>query len=251
MGETIYRYIGFPAFVDMIQRQSLHFVLPSVWEDPEETSFVYQWLSKLDKSVHQLMALLCVNRTYAQSWTSLEESDAMWRIYSYSNQAIRISVDSSKIKSIEGVKVIPVKYSDNLISYSSSGLSYSEILQQYISQKRRAFEHEKEVRLLYFDKIDEDKIEPAIRNIYYIIMGLKGKEIDINKIDLEEIKEYIGYSNINQKKKSHQVLFGHIPGFIKSVIVHPLASGWYVDTVKTYCKLNNVPFEGKSNLYNR
>ena len=249
MRETIYKYIGFPAFVDLVQRQALHFVLPSEWDDPEETSFAYQWLSGLDEMYQKLMALLVVNRTFAQSWTCLEESDAMWRIYSYDNQALRISVDISKINEIDGVKILPVEYNDSLISYSS--LSYSDMLMKYISQKRKAFEHEKEVRLLYVDRIEEDRIEPAIRNLYYILTGQSGREkdIDVNKIKLEELKEYIDFSNLNQNKKSHKVSFGCIPDFIKNVLVHPLAPEWYVDTVKRYCDLNSVPFEGKSKLY--
>ena len=50
-------------------------------------------------------------------------------------------------------------------------------------------------------------------------------------------------------RKSHNVTYGHIPKFIKGVMVHPLAQQWYVDTVKMFCEINNVPFEGKSMLY--
>ncbi len=247
----IYKYLSFPAFVDMIQRRSLHFVLPSQWEDTEENSFVYKWVRELDESLNRWMTLLLVNRTYAQSWTSLEESDAMWRIYSYDSQAIRIKIDVSSIAELEGVKVLPVIYNDNLIRYSRSELSCSEILMKYIAQKRKAFEHEKEVRLLYLDKIQEEKVEPAIRNMYYFLKGVVGStdDLDIEKINLEELKEYIDYSNICEARKSHNVTYGHIPKFIKGVMVHPLAQQWYVDTVKMFCEINNVPFEGKSMLY--
>lgn len=134
---------------------------------------------------------------------------------------------------------------------ANTELSCSEILMKYIAQKRKAFEHEKEVRLLYLDKIQEEKVEPAIRNMYYFLKGVVGAtdDLDIEKINLEELKEYTDYSNICEARKSHNVTYGHIPKFIKGVMVHPLAQQWYVDTVKMFCEINNVPFEGKSMLY--
>lgn len=251
MEEYLYKYLSFPAFVDMIQRNELHFVLPSEWEDTEENSFVYEWASNLDEVFNKYMTLLLVNRTYAQSWTVLEESDAMWRIYSYDNQSIRIKAHTSSIEKLDGVKILPVEYSNTLIPYSFDDMSHSEMLLKYIAQKRSAFEHEKEVRLLYIDKIDEHKVEPAIRNLYYFMMGKAGKteDIDISKVDLDELKEYLNYSNICGDRPYHKVSFTHVAGFIEGVMVHPLASEWYTDMVRMFCEKNNIPFEGKSELY--
>ena len=251
MERYIYKFMSFPAFVDMVQRKALHFVLPSEWEDTEETSFVYEWAGGLDSAINKYMALILVNRTYAQSWTWLDESDAMWRIYSFDNQSLRIKVDVSSINQLNGVKMIRVEYSDSLIPYPKAELSHSEMLMKYIAQKRKAFEHEKEVRLLYLDKIQEEKIEPSIRNVYYFLKGKTGniEDVDIDKINLDEFKEYVEYSNICGERRTHEVSFESISGFIKGVMVHPLAPDWYVNTVKSYCELNNIPFEGKSDLY--
>ncbi len=251
MKKYLYKYLSFPAFVDMIQRKELHFVLPSEWEDTEENSFVYEWARNLDEVLNKYMTLLLVNRTYAQSWTVLEESDAMWRIYGYDKQSIRIKVHTSSIAELDGVKIEPVKYSDVLVPYSYDDMSHSEMLLKYISQKRCAFKHEKEVRLLYIDKIDENKVEPAIRNLYYFIMGQEGKieNLDLPKIDIDELKEYLNYTNICGDRPCHKVSFAHVAGFIEGVMVHPLASEWYTDMVRLFCERNNIPFEGKSELY--
>lgn len=251
MEKYLYKYLSFPSFVDIIQRKELHFVLPSEWEDTKESSFVYEWASNLDEVLSKFITILMVNRTYAQSWTFLSESDAMWRIYSYDNQSVRIKIDVSSIKKLEGVRMLRVEYSDKLIPYSTENLSHSEMILKYIAQKREAFKHENEVRLLYIDKIDENKVEPAIRNLYYFLMGEAGKtdDLDFSKIDLDELKEYINYTNICGDRPNHKVSFGHIAGFVEGVMVHPLAPEWYTDMVKMFCEINSIPFEGKSELY--
>lgn len=251
MGTQIYKYMSFPSFIDMVQRKALHFVLTSEWEDTMENGFVYEWSKNLSEPMNRYMSLILVSRAYAQSWTYLEESDAMWRIYGYNNQSLRIRVDISSIDRLEGVKLLPVEYSDKLIPYSLTEMSHSEILLRYIAQKRTAFKHEQEVRLIYVDKINPDKVEPTIRNVYYFLRGKYGNMdgVDVSKINLEELKEYVEYSNICEERKSYKVSFAHISDFIKGVMVHPLAPDWYVDTVKTYCEINKIPFDGKSKLY--
>ena len=37
-----------------------------------------------------------------------------------------------------------------------------------------------------------------------------------------------------------RIEFGHIPNFIKSVMVHPLAPDWFVETVTAFCQNNSV-----------
>ena len=44
--EFLYRYIGFETFVDMVQKNALTFVLPSVWDDPQEESPFIQMVKK-------------------------------------------------------------------------------------------------------------------------------------------------------------------------------------------------------------
>ena len=92
MDDYLYRYIGFDTFVDMIQSKSLAFVLPSVWEDPRELQAVYTYIRQQEDTITRLFLLGILDKTYAQCWSALEESDAMWRIYSYSNKALRIKV---------------------------------------------------------------------------------------------------------------------------------------------------------------
>ena len=52
-----------------------------------------------------------------------------------------------------------------------------------------------------------------------------------------------------ERETSKEISFLHIPDFIESVMVHPLAPFWYEKIVSDYCKLTDIPFEGKSELY--
>ena len=86
----LYRYISFETFVGMVQKNALTFVLPSVWDDPQE-DFPFVRLINQKKSAVEMAFLIAIhNKTYAQSWSELSESDAMWRIYAYNNRAVRI-----------------------------------------------------------------------------------------------------------------------------------------------------------------
>ena len=131
--------------------------------------------------------------------------------------------------------------------------SYKEV-----AFKRKAFEHEKEVRLAKHTRWDnqqdayEDtmlvgayifKDKCCMENFYEIYKDLSEDEW-YKKVRLLQEKYNIDFSCMSVK-----VDFSHIKDFIKSVIVSPFAEEWYVETVKTFCTNNGIIFKGKSNLY--
>ena len=46
--EFLYRYISFESFVGMVQKNALTFVLPSIWEDPQEIIPFIQFVDRID-----------------------------------------------------------------------------------------------------------------------------------------------------------------------------------------------------------
>lgn len=95
----IYRFISFEIFIDMLMKQSLTFVHPTLWDDPYEFKLLeYNFKRMIESSrsftdVDTLGALLehiISMKLYCQSWTKLDESDALWRIYSHSNTSVQI-----------------------------------------------------------------------------------------------------------------------------------------------------------------
>lgn len=254
MQEYLYRYIPFEALVGMVQSKSLTFVLPELWDDPKECVSFKLYVEQQDNIYEKLILWSIYYKTFCQCWTTLAESDAMWRIYAHNNHAIRISIKREKVSLLDNVKAIEVKYSDDLNSIFDKG---EEGFFKALSQKRSAFEHEKEVRLIkhyQFSGIDDAK-----QHIYaWLAMSEHDDHIKLLESHFpgesieEKVQTVVTMLNIgNKSKQTEDVSFSHIPGFIAGVLVHPLAPGWYVDIVQEFCARNEIPFEGKSTLYNK
>lgn len=252
MDEYLYRYVPFETFVGMIQSKTLTFVLPKLWDDPKECASFYHYVSHLDSVYERLMLWSVFHKTFFQCWTTLAESDAMWRIYSHNNRALRISVKRDNINLLDSVKAINVEYSDDFdCQFEHSGEGYLKML----SRKRTAFEHEKEVRLIKrYSFSGEDDLKQHIyawlaisehpNRIEVLERNFLGESIE------EKIQAVVQILNIgNEAEQFVDVSFAHIHGFIESVLVHPLAPEWYANIVQEFCARNEIRFEGKSNLY--
>ena len=251
MGEFLYRYISFETLVGMLQDKALTFVLPELWEDPYEDRPFLEFLKTKDNIYEYILFATVYCKTFGQCWTELSESDAMWRIYSYNNRAIRIKVANAKISKLENVDIMPVTYSDEPFEINDRKQAFLKSL----SHKRVAFEHEKEVRLIHHYKfLDDDDFEKHTKA--FMVLNDHPNRVELIEslfpnLELDEqirkTCEMINYGIYKQTAK--KIYFEHIPDFIDGVMVHPQAPDWYVEIVKEYCRINNVPFEGKSKLY--
>lgn len=252
MCEYLYRYVSFESFVGMIQQQSLTFMLPEVWIDKKESAPFQHLVESCDNIYERLMLYAVHQKTYCQCWSRLAESDAMWQIYSYNNRAIRIRIKQCNVSHLDDVNVIPVEYSDDLMVEPKKGM---EAYLYAISRKRVAFDHEKEVRLIkHYKFIGKDDLEKHIKALFVINDHPQKFEVLENLypgLPLEaQIQGIVNFLNIgNERKKTLEISFADIPNFIDSILVHPLAPDWYVDIVREYCVRNNVPFDGRSQLY--
>lgn len=252
MEEYLYRYIPFETFVGMIQNKSLTFVLPELWEDPKECAGIEHYIEQRDNVYEKLMLQSVYYKTFCQCWTTLAESDAMWRIYSYNNRTVRICIKRESVDLLDDVKTVDVEYTDDLDSTFDKGeRGYLKAL----SQKRIAFAHEKEVRLIKHYRFKG--IEDFKQHIYAwcaISENPQSLEIAENEFQGQSIEEkvesIVKLLNIGEHtNKTIEVSFSHVPNFIIGVLVHPLAPEWYVDIVREFCVRNAIPFEGKSTLY--
>ena len=89
----LYRFVSIETFLDIILNQHLVFVHPSLWDDPYEEVLINNIWKNIDNENYVLLMLTYIlsHNFYAQSWTSLDESDALWRIYSHNNTSINQS----------------------------------------------------------------------------------------------------------------------------------------------------------------
>ena len=176
----IFRYFPLKYAKSMIQDKKLCLRRVDEWEDVYE-----DWLTKelsLEHDVHIPCAL-------AQCWTLLEESDAMWRIYSniekhkegsdenYDYSAIRVKTTPRKLleqilkngECYANTLISPVKYFDrdkfiekrNAIMDLFKSNPQKAVADSYFI-KRDPFEHEKEVRIVVL-----------CSGVYYVLKLLK------------------------------------------------------------------------------
>lgn len=252
MQSYLYRYISFEQFVGMVQNKALTFVLPELWDDPKECTPFVQLLQSKDNIYEQFFLSAIHRKTYCQCWTRISESDAMWRIYSYNNRAIQIKASEEKIRQLPDVKLVPVVYSDDFESDEEEGI---DKFLRSLAIKRRAFQHEDEVRLIKSYKYsDDDDIERHIKAL--LVANEHPQMVEILEslfpgLDpTEQIEKIANLLNAGKNRRvTFDISFESIPDFIVGVLVHPLAPNWYVDIVAEYCRRNSVPFHGKSSLY--
>ncbi|MGG2111788.1 hypothetical protein ABFY60_14885 [Lysinibacillus pakistanensis] len=250
----IYRFISFETFIDMIMRQSLTFVHPSIWDDPYELFAINTKFKETVGSADTVSSELAVetilhqiisNKLYCQSWTKVDESDALWRIYNHSNTSVRIEIDLNDIKELENVEALDVEYLD--APYEVKGKkSYYDLLKI----KRKAFSHEHEVRLVTHYKFkDTDDAQEYIKD-YLMLSGDPKLYKNIETEDISaEVERIVSKLNVNLEKKTFHIYYGHIDNFIKSVMLNPLAPEWFNDTLKMVCEQHEINYLGKSELY--
>jgi hypothetical protein len=250
----IYRFISFESFVDMIMKQSLTFVHPTLWDDPYELNFIETKINKTINSVDSInskralqviLEEIITKKLYCQSWTKLNESDALWRIYNNNNTSVRIEIDMKDISKLENVEGLEVEYVDD-----PAGIVEKDSFYDLIKIKRKAFAHENEIRLLTHYKFKGTEDVQEYINDYLKLSGDPRfyKDIKIEEVS-EEVKRVLSKLNFNLKDTTFQVYYGHINNFIKSVMLNPFAPEWFDGTLKMFCKQYDINYLGKSELY--
>ncbi|MFA5634621.1 MAG: hypothetical protein WC977_01835 [Anaerovoracaceae bacterium] len=258
----IYRFMSFESFVDLVQTKSLVFANPTSWEDPRELEPVDIWIHEkllqledaglarlLEYTTHEIRK----RKLYAQCWTALKESDALWRIYYHDGFAVRVSINTADLKRLDNVIMEKVHYLDNFFKLTER-FDYKQIF----CVKRKAFAHEKEIRLLHQYRFKDAKdLEQQAITMLMAIQSSDGsskkniahslyKNMSIEE-SLNDINNRMQYTFFQEPTKA--ISFAHIPQFIKSVMLSPFAPDWFDKTVDTYCGVHSIKYLGKSSLY--
>lgn len=162
----IYRMISVDRLYELFSKNQNVLVSLSKWDDPFE-NFIMK--SKFKNPNDDLVTIEFRNDFYGQCWTQHKASDAMWRIYSSESKGVRIRTTFSKLANSLALTlgeskdsecfIGKVSYLNNkkLMDFANSifkGISNpgGDLLAKTLLVKRPAFKHEKEVRLLYFNK---------------------------------------------------------------------------------------------------
>lgn len=157
----VYRIITKQRFDELFQKKQNCLVRPKLWEDPFENLALNSPIDVMGK----MGTIPFKDDVYGQCWSLNKASDAMWRIYSQGTDGIRIRSTVGKLldglATTDGLPELTcfvgkVKYlSDNGLrdfaenqfagGFDSGGRKIAETL----LIKRKAFKHEREVRLIY------------------------------------------------------------------------------------------------------
>lgn len=164
LNKPIYKYIPFKYVLNMIKTQKLYICEVKQWKDTYENFLLKQ---KFKYKNITLKADNVIDHIYGQCWTSLNESDAMWRIYS---SPLNIDDTAIKIKTTAQKLFDSIYISDECMATTSIGVVkyyYKKDLLQWIKSlhlhtaqdigdnivpsmymKRKPFSHEKEIRII-------------------------------------------------------------------------------------------------------
>lgn len=170
---SIYRVMPIQRLIEMFLNKQNVLSKPKLWDDPFE-NFILQSRARLSDG--NLVSFGMRDSLYGQCWTLQRESDAMWRIYSQDKNGVKIRTTIRKLyESIYSVIPSPkrdvacfigkvIYHTQQAIqrrlntplSLESSGACIAETL----LVKRKAFSHEKEIRLIYW--ADDPEAAPEL-----------------------------------------------------------------------------------------
>ena len=160
----IYRMFPLNRFYQLFSDNSNTLVSPKLWDDPYEN---YIMQAQVAMPNGELVGYGFKDRYYGQCWTQRTYSDALWRIYSSDHRSVRVRSTIRKLAESliahhpdlrnSNCFIGKVKYQGNveltdLANKVASTDNHGAILYaKTLLRKRRAFSHEKEIRLLFND----------------------------------------------------------------------------------------------------
>ena len=166
----IYRVYSKTRFIELLKTGKNGLVRPNRWDDPFENFFLRS-TAKLPDG--QLVTLEVIEKDwYGQCWTYNDDTDAMWRIYSHSKDGIKVRTTVRKLfeSFYKQTKPYPNLHSfigkvnyltESEIIAMMANTTFEQItfggqptgLAKMLCLKREAFQHEQEVRLIYYDVV--------------------------------------------------------------------------------------------------
>jgi hypothetical protein len=210
---SIWRYLDLAKYLAILQRQSLFFARGTLLQsaDPFEGSSTklmvaerQYWLRNnipsVPSTLHEQLGQVYKDmvKTYLLScWHMNErESAAMWSLYLRSNEGVCIRSTYRRLRSVlpNCVFIGEVEYLD----YDTEGFSHATLF-DLIMHKRKSFEHERELRAVFWD--------------------MDGRpEAQTYKPKIEDAGLWIPV--------------GDLPSLIEKVYVNPTAAPWLVTVIR-------------------
>jgi len=278
----LYRIISLETFVDILHNKRERYVRPAIWEDTFE-GYLYSMLEDVEARRQIMWDMYCnvcpknyvatLNNmlkleyakwfVYGQSWSTKSESDAMWRIYSYNQQAIQIETTDVRLrnllKEIDGVDYVikGIKYDvepkDNLVHMQVKLLEDTHSVYEPFLHKRKAFNHECEKRVLISDKGYSSLLSmKSIATNWGMSEVVRGMSDESILADMEKrLAENMGHFDEERIPNNYYVEIKDLCKYISGVKVNPFAEDWYVELIQSLCAKYGLKCHGRSELYTK
>ncbi|MFZ2643317.1 MAG: DUF2971 domain-containing protein [Verrucomicrobiia bacterium] len=212
----LYRYMGLSQLMAFLETKQTSLTRIGDWEDTWEVPLAKLPIQSDDGPVSTKHYSI-FETMYGQCWSLNEESDAMWRIYSPKKEGIVIQTSVKNFRLLQGLiyaALGPVFYCDDLkttLEQKAMHREYDVFTEAFL--KRRAFDHEKEVRLVTMD--DPRCVEKRA-----------SKRAARLNFDLDPLQ------------------------FLEGIRIDPRADDRHVEVLQKYCARHGFQFRPvKSNLY--
>lgn len=253
--DVLYRFMSFTQFVDLVSGRRMYLSQVTRWDDTHEAHTMRKILKEGIRSSTPGMPERLIDAVerfmhksmYAQCWTSLDESDALWRIYSQDHMGIRIAVNRDRV--LEAISRAIPQVRHGKVHYCSADDAVRKVLTGAVTTdpdgplrvnlvdcclyKREQFKHEEEYRFCAqitppgpYPQLPVDDDDPATNDrIVAIYDGYVHPPLQYYEFD---------------------------PSLIESVTLDPRAPEWFVETIRNLC--SGIPGMGsvvveKSSLY--
>jgi len=234
---TIWRYFSFTKFVSLLQTGALHFSRSDRFDDPFEGTVpdgareaIQASLATISTNAEQLteefFRLADASRlfTFINCWhANPDESDAMWKLYSFANEGVAVQSTIGRLRS--ALEVAPHSILIGSVRYADFDSLDPHVFLNGLTPfifKRSSFEHEREIRaLIWMDAPEAD-------------------EADSDRVPLEVPVEVSRSVPVD------------LSGLIQRVVVSPIAPSWFGELVQTTCERHGILSPvSRSNLYER
>jgi hypothetical protein len=236
----IFRLMEVNRLFEIFESGIISYTAPKLWEDPFENFLEYSYGTVNKKPNMRVDYSGYGKRIFGQCWTLNMETDAIWRIYSPNLNRVKVKTTVRKMQTmLEEIKddwfrsyigkvdykeesEIKSSIADGISTPESSAFLPDKLIRNFYLSKRRAFEYEKEVRIL------------------------------INLPPPEE-----GYSNSKYQRSKNQDIcdlpVNNLPDLFDEIVFDPRMPDSLVRAYTAYLK-NNLSYTNcliKSELYNK
>ena len=231
LNQPLYKFYSMRALVPLLTTGQLYIDRINSWEDVYENFFLKERFysremrQTIDTSQYS-------NDIFGQSWTSIPETDAMWRIYSPDKLGVRIETTAKKLfsavmvdsRSLGGTLLGEVMYEEQdaitkfIIDWITKDKNsmFRALLPITHFLKRKEFEHEHEIRLIKsIDSNSEELVNSVKRLAFRININdfIESYRLDprLDNATFETQKEYLINLGADSSKISRSHLYEFTP----------------------------------------